>query len=143
MLHYNFEDIGRPNLLLGNWSCQSTNSTHTEFGDVNITLPAGTTLNGLIGKTLALSYDYSVEGDRLNNTGDFSKDRYCVHGVMSVKTTSSASASTYYPFASYLEARGTGKAIQYFSVPASLYSIEHFYLALQPYNRPAVGNNAT
>ena len=104
MLHYNFEDIGRPNLLLGNWSCQSTNSTHTTSGTVNITLPTGMTLNDLIGKTLAFSYDYSVEGDRLNNTGNYSKDRYGIHGSMSVKTTSSASVSTQYPFAGYLEA---------------------------------------
>ncbi len=143
MLHYNFEDIGRPNLLLGNWSCQSTNSTHTTSGTVNITLPTGMTLNDLIGKTLAFSYDYSVEGDRLNNTGNYSKDRYGIHGIMSVKTTSSASVSTQYPFAGYLEARGTGKAVQYFSIPSSWYSIESLSLALQPYNRPAAGNNAT
>lgn len=143
MLHYNFEDIGRPNLLLGNWSCQSTNSTHTTSGTVNMRLPAGMTLNDLIGKTLAFSYDYSVEGDRLNNTGDYSKDRYGIHGSMSVKTTSSASASIQYPFAGYLEARGTGKAVQYFSIPSSWYSIESLSLALQPYNRPAAGNNAT
>lgn len=143
MLHYNFEDIGRPNLLLGNWSCQSTNSTHTTSGTVNIKLPTGMTLNDLIGKTLAFSYDYSVEGDRLNNTGNYSKDRYGIHGNMSVKTTSSASASTQYPFAGYLEARGTGKAVQYFSIPSSWYSIESLSLALQPYNRPAAGNNAT
>ena len=143
MLYYNFEDIGRPNLLLGNWSCQSTNSTHTTSGTVNITLPTGMTLNDLIGKTLAFSYDYSVEGDRLNNTGNYSKDRYGIHGSMSVKTTSSASVSTQYPFAGYLEARGTGKAVQYFSIPSSWYSIESLSLDLQPYNRPAAGNNAT
>ena len=121
-LHYtlNNNGCGQENLVKGNYSVIATATSKTSTGSATITLPTGyTSWNQLIGKTVTLSYEYAIEGARLNNTGTYSKDRFGIHGTVT-GTNSAGSAVTHYPFASYLEVSGRGKAVQTFTFPTSM-----------------------
>lgn len=144
-LHYLLDNngCGQENLVKGNYSVIATATSKTSIGSATITLPTGyTSWNQLIGKTVTLSYDYSIEGDKLNNTGNYSKDRFGIHGTVT-GADSSGSVITHYPFASYLEASGRGKAVQTFTFPTNMTEVTNFTLALQAYNQPATNNSNT
>lgn len=137
ILHYKLDNngMGNPNLLKGNYHVTTTSTSNNPIGSLSLDTSL-ISLNDLIGKTLYFSYDYSVEGNRANNTGDYTKDRYGIHGTLSY-ITSSGTTSNNYPFAGFLEARGTGRAIQSFTIPADAQSISTFSFAIQAYNKPA------
>ena len=144
-LHYtlNNNGCGQENLVKGNYSVIATATSKTSTGSATITLPTGyTSWNQLIGKTVTLSYEYAIEGARLNNTGTYSKDRFGIHGTVT-GTNSAGSAVTHYPFASYLEVSGRGKAVQTFTFPTSMTTVTGFTLALQAYNQPAANSPDT
>lgn len=63
-LHYtlNNNGNGQENLVKGMWSATATASEKNTSGSATITLPSGySSLNDFIGKTVVLSYDYSMK----------------------------------------------------------------------------------
>ena len=144
VLHYKLDNngLGNPNLVKGNYSAITTATTNNVSGTLSFDTSI-MSLNDLKGKTLYFSYDYSVEGTKLyNNTGDHTKDRYGIHGILSY-VDSSGTTKTTYPFAGYLTASGTGRAIQSYIVPANAQQINSLTFGLQPFNRPAANSTAT
>lgn len=144
ILHYklNNNGLGNPNLVKGNYSAITTATTNNISGTLSFDTSI-IALNDLKGKTLYFSYDYSVEGAKLyNNTGDYTKDRYGIHGNLSY-VDSSGTTKTTYPFAGYLTASGTGRAIQSYIIPADAKQINSLTFGLQPFNKPAANSTAT
>ena len=144
VLHYKLDNngLGNPNLVRGNYSAITTATTNNVSGTLSFDTSI-ISLNDLKGKTLYFSYDYSVEGAKLyNNTGDYTKDRYGIHGNLSY-VDSSGTTKTIYPFAGYLTASGTGRAIQSYIVPADARQINSLTFGLQPFNKPAANSTAT
>lgn len=144
VLHYKLDNngLGNPNLVKGNYSAITTATTNNVSGTLSFDTSI-ISLNDLKGKTLYFSYDYSVEGAKLyNNTGDYTKDRYGIHGNLSY-VDSSGTTKTTYPFAGYLTASGTGRAIQSYIVPADAQQINSLTFGLQPFNKPAANSTAT
>lgn len=138
--HYKLdgEGCGNFNLIKGKFSSSTTNSSHTTNGTIvydSSIIP----LNNLKGKTLYLSYDYSIEGDKLNHTGNYNTDRYGIHGSLGY-IDSGGTTRTAYPFASYLEVSGTGTAIQSYTFPVDAQSINSLTFAIQLFNRPSSNN---
>lgn len=140
VLHYplNNNGLGQPNLLKGGYQVTTTSSSETAIGTLEldtIRMP----LTSLPGKTFTFTYDYSVEGNKLYSTGDWRKDRYGIH--LSYNYTKNGTTSNTYPGTNYLEVSGTGRAVQTFSIPADII-VNSFSFGIQPYNKPASGNNA-
>jgi hypothetical protein len=111
VLHYKLdgEGFGNTNLVRGNYSAVTTNSSNIISGSVTLDTSL-ISLAELKGKTLYFSYDYSIEGTKYDTSNDWSKNRYGIHGCLSY-VNSSGSSVTEYPFANYLNASGTGRAI--------------------------------
>jgi len=134
--------FGGTNLFKGGYQVTTTSSGNTVVGSLSLDtnlIP----LNKMPGKTFVFTYDYSIEGTKLyNNTGDFSKDRYGIHLSYTYTVSGNSTQQTAYPGASYLTASGTGRAIQVFSIPSN-HIISSFGFGIQPFNKPASGNNAT
>lgn len=138
VLHYPF-NIGGLNLYKGGYSVWSDKNGHHPSGSL-IFDTSIISLNDLRGKTLYFSYDYSVEGEKLNTSGSYSVLRYGIHNTLQYVDENGNNKTTY-PFAGYLEVSGTGRAIQSYTVPASAQSITSLTAAIQPYNLPASNNN--
>ncbi len=144
ILHYqlNNNGLGNPNLVKGNYTAITTATTNNISGTLSFDTSI-IALNDLKGKTLYFSYDYSVEGAKLyNNTGDYTKDRYGIHGSLSY-VDSSGTTKIVYPFAGYLTVSGTGCAVQSYTIPADAEQINSLTFGLQPFNKPAANSTAT
>lgn len=143
VLHFPLHgEEGGTNLIKGIAECTATSAGSETLGGPLIYDTSLFPLNSLIGKTFIFSYDYSVEGPKANATGDYSKDRFGSHLTLTYKDAS-GNAGTAYPGASYLEASGTGRAVQTYTCSSSWTEITGLTIALQPYNKPASGNNNT
>lgn len=144
-LHYPLsrEGFGCDNLLYGNYSCVTTSSSNTEVGSADLPNISNIIFNNQ-GKTLWLSFDYSCEGARNNNTGRHSSlgNRYGVHLSFRYTKTDGTQAQ-HYPCANYLTMSGTGKAVMSYIIPTDISSVDNFGISTQPYAGPADGNNAT
>lgn len=133
---------GGTNLIKGIAECTATSTGSETLGGPLTYDTSLFPLNSLIGKTFIFSYDYSVEGPKANATGDYSKDRFGSHLTLTYKDAS-GNAGTAYPGTSYLEASGTGRAVQVYTCSSTWSEITNLTIALQPYNKPASGNNNT
>lgn len=143
VLHFPLHgEEGGTNLIKGIAECTATSAGSETLGGPLTYDTSLLPLNSLIGKTFIFSYDYSVEGPKANATGDYSKDRFGSHLTLTYKDAS-GNAGTAYPGASYLEASGTGRAVQTYTCSSSWTEITGLTIALQPYNKPASGNNNT
>lgn len=143
VLHFPLHgEEGGTNLIKGVAECTATSAGSETLGGPLTYDDSLFPLNSLIGKTFIFSYDYSVEGPKANATGNYSKDRFGSHLTLTYKDAS-GNAGTAYPGASYLEASGTGRAVQTYTCSSSWTEITGLTIALQPYNKPAPGNNNT
>lgn len=127
------------NLLKGGYEVFTTKDGHSVSGSLSLDTDL-ISLQDLIGKTITFSFDYSCEGQKLNATGNYTKDRYGFHLAMSY-TNASGNAGTSYPCTNYLEPVGTNRAIQTYSIPSTWKAINSFFVAIQPYNQPSADNN--
>lgn len=143
VLHFPLHgEEGGTNLIKGVAECTATSADSVTLGGPLTYDDSLFPLNSLIGKTFIFSYDYSVEGPKANATGNYSKDRFGSHLTLTYKDAS-GNAGTAYPGASYLEVSGTGRAVQTYTCSSSWTEITGLTIALQPYNKPASGNNNT
>ena len=133
--------MGGVNLLKGGYSAITTKDSHSASGSLSFDTSI-MPLSDLIGKTIIFSFDYKCDGPKLNDTGDYTKDRYGFHLSMTY-TDANGTAGTAYPCTDYLEPVGIGRAVQKFTISSTLKSINSFSVAIQPYNRPAADNNNT
>ncbi len=143
ILHYPLDNgfNGNWNLLKGNYNIYTNkNGTVSSSGSADFDTSLMPYAN-LPGKKIWFSFDYSVEGNRLNNTGDYTKDRYGCHLYL-YYTNSSGASQTAYPCADALEKKGTGRVAMSYTIPTGI-TITGFGVAIQPYNRPAATNNNT
>jgi hypothetical protein len=143
ILHYKLDGFSGgagENLLKGNYHVSTAGSTNSSTGSLALDTDL-MPLSSLPGKTFTFTYDYSIEGNKLyNNTGDYTKDRYGIH--LSYNYTNGSNTSTSYPGAGYLTISGTGRAVQTFTIPSGI-TVNSFNVGIQPYNKPASGNNNT
>lgn len=141
-VNYNLRDDvhtwGGRNLFKGLYTGTATYSGGlVASGGLTLTIP----LANMVGKNFVFSFDYSVEGAKFDTSSDYSKNRFGMHLTLNY-TPSGGSATTTYPCAGYLNMSGTGRAIQYFSVPNNC-TVNSFSAAIQLYNKPASGNSNT
>lgn len=147
VLHYPLNGgEGGINLLKNELAYYSTSSGHSYIGSTPVFDTDLMPLNSLIGKTITFTFDYSIEGDKLNTSGSWELMRYGAH--LTINYTNSAGVSeTTYPCTGSLHDRptpeGTGHSVQTYTFPSDWQSIEYFGIAVQPQNRPAANNSAT
>lgn len=99
-------------------------------------------LNDLIGKTITFTFDYSIEGDKLNTSGSWQVMRFGAHLTFQY-VNSDGVGSIAYPCTQYLEHSGTGRAVQIYTIPSTWQSIKSFDISAGAYNQPAENNTNT
>ena len=99
-------------------------------------------LNDLIGKTITFTFDYSIEGDKLNTSGSWQVMRFGAHLTFQY-VNSDGISSIAYPCTQYLEHTGTGRAVQIYTIPSTWQSIKSFDISAGAYNQPAENNTNT
>lgn len=147
ILHYPLRGgEGGINLFKGHKEYYATSSGITEFGSELIYDDSILPLNSLIGKTVTFTFDYSVEGEKLNTSGGWEKQRFGAHLSIDYVDPTGTTITTY-PCTDHLHqgvtAEGTGRAIQTYTFPADWQSIIDFRISPGARNQPAANNTAT
>lgn len=133
-----------PNLIAGNYSCITTNSSHSFTGSASVPGIADIIVANQ-GKILWFSYDYCTLGERNVNTGRSSTlgRRYGCHLSFRYYKTDGTLTNTMYPCTSSLELVGKGRTVMGYTLPTDIASVSNFSVAVQPYAGPAEGNPET
>lgn len=139
--HYKLSGVGNENLVKGCYECYLTNTTQNVSGNLIFTLSSDEMIK-LKGKTLVFSYYYSAEGERLVAEGGLG-NRFGIHGTFNYTDTNGSTIQRY-PFASYLEDSGTGRAIMKWTIPSDIDTINsNLGFAKQIYAKPNTDNDST
>lgn len=144
VLHYPMSGPGVENFIKGNYSCITTNSSHTYSGSA-ATPEIKEAIVANKGKILWFSYDYCTLGARNSNTGRHSTlgKRYGCHLSFRYYKTDGTLTNTLYPCANSLEIVGKGRTVMAYTLPTDIQSVDTFFVALQPFAGPASGNSET
>lgn len=149
VLHYRLAGLGQENLITGNFSCTSTNTTYERQGTVGCVITAADLMANQ-GKTLTLSYDVYSLGDYTQNTaGTWQADRFGIHGSVKYTRTGASTSTQDYPLAGLLPIGKNGRVFTSWTIPTGITSFDtNLTFAIQTdgragYAYPASNNSST
>lgn len=151
-LNLDSKNVGiNPNLMTGNFSCTSSNTTYSYSGNTKTIFTSNLDLlKKYAGRNLYFSYEVKSDGDSQSTSSDYRATRFGIHGCFVYTKTGASTKTTIYPFVTHL---GIGKirgryCCRVWTIPTDIDTISYFALSIQtnPNNglaKPADTNNET